>query len=241
MKKLLFILILFCSFQGFGQTTVAKVFWRLNGNSNDASGNGNNGTDTDISYSQAYGRLNQGAFLNGNTSSIKIFSDLNIPSNSPFTIFLNIKLTSLPALGTLDTYAVKFIADNTSPYTGSLFYIRYHNNGGTYNLRYEGQISTGLSSYFYPITLNVGVWYSLAISFDGNNVLKAYFNGVYKGSSNPANNLNLTGTTQFSIGVDHNGSHYNYGSIDEVIVDNTVWSPAKVKNYYLLTKGQFQN
>jgi len=38
-----------------------KGYWRLNGNSNDASGNGNNGTDTNITYSQANGVLNGGA------------------------------------------------------------------------------------------------------------------------------------------------------------------------------------
>ena len=58
MKKLLLILILFCSLQGFGQI---KGYWMLNGNSNDYSGNGNNGIDTNIAYSQGYGLLNQGA------------------------------------------------------------------------------------------------------------------------------------------------------------------------------------
>lgn len=51
------------------QTNLVAL-WQLNGNSTDTSGAGLNGTDTTITYSQANGKIGQGAGFNGTSSYI---------------------------------------------------------------------------------------------------------------------------------------------------------------------------
>jgi len=227
MKKLLFILILFCSIQGFGQI---KGMWRLDGNSNDASGSGNNGTDTNITYSQANGRLNQGAGFNGSNSKIYNFSSNISPSGSSRTISVWFKTGSTVRQGLAGTRA-----PSEPPYVGWVLTL---NQGSTANgLSY---FHTGVGSNVwsgYTIPLNTWVYGTVTYDYT-NQIAKIYINGILKisqslGRDNASTRKGCIGQEQES-----NTEVFN-GSIDEVIIDNTVWSPAKIKNYYLLTSQKF--
>lgn len=65
-------------------TTNLVSYWKLDGNSND-SVTTNNGTDTDITYGTSYGKINQGALLDGDSSKIYLPNDSFKPTGN-FTI-----------------------------------------------------------------------------------------------------------------------------------------------------------
>jgi len=236
MKKLLLILILFCSFQGFGQSTNgAKGYWRLNGNSTDASGNNNNGNDTNITYSQANGKLNQGAGFNGSTSIIKIANNLGIFGGN-ITISVWFKIASQPSIGAYQTIVRQ--AENTN-HTAN--YIQYQNNAGIYTLCFCRD-KNAVADVKLPISgqLSLNTWYYAVYTYDGVSI-NAYVNSVLSGSL--ATSGYGTGATPnyITIGAWLNASlQYYYpinGSIDEAIISNAVWTPAQVKNEYLRVKG----
>ena len=52
-------------------TTNLVSYWNLDGNSTDTA-DSKNGTDTSITYGSAYGKINQGASLNGTSSKIAL-------------------------------------------------------------------------------------------------------------------------------------------------------------------------
>src|SRR5260221_9800184 len=54
-------------------------YWKLDGNSNDATANANDGTDNGITYSNANGKINQGAGFDGSTSKIDV-GTTNLPT-----------------------------------------------------------------------------------------------------------------------------------------------------------------
>ncbi|MBI5385060.1 MAG: hypothetical protein HZA90_10280 [Verrucomicrobia bacterium] len=77
-------------------------YWPLDGNSKDAAGS-NNGTDTAITYSNADGRIHQGARLNGSTSVIRTATRLSF---SDFTFAAWVKTTA---------NNVEIVADDSGP------------------------------------------------------------------------------------------------------------------------------
>jgi len=219
MKKLLFILILFFSVKGFGQTTGAKGYWRLDGNSNDASGNGNNGTDTAITYSQANGILNGGAGFNGSTSFISLPNTL--PDLTTFTISFWISGNSSSANQEILQYAKT--ADNANLDIGVyLNKIRL--------ILYNGSSTTMLEST--ESNINNGIKKLITFTRSGTNA-NLYINGVFKKTSTTMHSITI-GSDIIGIGRHVAGVAYFTGSLDEFILDNTVWSPATIKNYYTL-------
>jgi hypothetical protein len=76
------------------------AYWKLNGDSTDATGNGNNGTDTSVTYDAVDGKINQGALFNRASNSKVVIADSTAlrPTNS-FTANAWIKLN--PTTGTI--------------------------------------------------------------------------------------------------------------------------------------------
>lgn len=231
MKKLLFILILFCSIQGFGQT---KGYWRMNGNSNDASGNGYNGTDTGITYSQANGRLGQGAGFNGSNSIIYCQSNsFDFYNTAPYTMSLWLRLNSLPA--STKTNDIIMIQDGTTVARDKGIIIDANGAVGCYV--YDGATKTAMSANG---KITTGKWYHLTHTYDGTYI-NIYVDGVFVAKTAVSGTYNHTNPriVLSRWDVSQTGITRVNGAIDEAIVDDTAWSPAKVKNEYARIKGFF--
>lgn len=207
-----------------------KGLWRLNGNSNDASGNGNDGVDTAITYSQANGRLNQGAGFNGSTSKIVKSSPVLPTIGGPLTINVWVKLNAAQS----DRKIVNRWKDNSYNWLVS------DNNFIA--------IYAGVQGYYCGWgVLNSGKWYMLTGTYTGANAtsaLKTYVNGVQvnSGINWPYGSGTSVNTVVIGAGNASSETTFNNflnGAIDEVIIDNTAWSPAPIKNKLAAILGFF--
>lgn len=211
-----------------------KGYWRLDGNSNDASGNGNNGTATNITYSQANGRLNQGAGCNGTSSRIV---NTSLPYFQTKTISAWIRtgighayqeiLCQKTVIIDANYRAVEFRLTNS----GKLQYTESNNNP-VYN-----NIITS------AVNVPLNVWVNVIVTVTGSTC-KLYVNGKLTDSATFGNRLAVFTPYQNIIGAFQwtNGGAYETffnGSIDEVLIDNTAWTPAQIKNEHSRLKGFF--
>lgn len=202
-----------------------KGYWRLNGNSNDASGNGYNGTDTAITYSQANGRLGQGAGFNGSSSKITLPDSLAF--SGAYSVCFMLKMN---ATGTYSIY------DRGGINSGIIIKV------GTSSQQFSVITTTPLAQYnILPTkTLTINKWYHIAAVFF-NPGMKLYIDAVEVGSNN-STGTGIRGTTAVTVGVDYttgSASLWLNGCLDELIVDNVGLTPAKVKNEYARVKGFF--
>lgn len=226
MKKLLFILILFCSIQAFGQN---KGYWRLIGNSNDISGNGNNGTDANITYSN-------GAVFNGTSSKITIANSILPSSATSFTFSAFINIPNISNTKTIicdragSTYGYKYMIKAS----GSINTIFIYNSGGV----------TQESNYVGTNRLSANKWIHVVAMLDlSNTQIRDYINGQQVGYGAYIANSYPSQTTASSIGVTTGPATQEWftGKMCELKMDNTVWYPAKIKNEYSRITGFFQN
>lgn len=208
-------------------------YWRLNGNSNDASGNGNNGTDTVITYSQANGRLNQGAGFNGSSSGISIVDNSALTPTSSGTIIVFVKPTVLPASGNIMGIIDK--RDNANGTNGWL--IQLYNNAGTQEIRFQTKNVTGILA-IAQYALSTSEWSMIAVTYTSGIVPSLYVNAKKLTLSQSYAGTIQNYATPLRFGRRSDGYYYN-GSIDEIIIDNTEYSPAKLKNRLMAIKGFF--
>lgn len=206
-------------------------YWRLNGNSNDASGNGYNGTASGITYSQANGVLNGGAGFNG-ISYISLPS-LDTPLSNTFTWSGWVRQSSITNLQIIWVY------DNAD--TPELKVFTEYSAG---NVRFRASVYDAanyqceLMSPYY--TYNVNKWWHVAM-VAATNDFRLYVNGILV-ATDTSGSFNIDGMVEHKIGYYARGAviHPKWnGSIDEVIIDNTAWAPARVKNEYSRVKGFF--
>lgn len=213
-------------------------YWRMNGNSNDASGNGNNGTATSITYSQANGRLNQGAGFNGTSSKILKSSYSWDFSTNPFTISIWLK-TNVSAT-TANGYSVIRI-DNEFGSPRRLYGLQMSSTGFLGRIKlFLYDSSTGLSQDTWSIiTINDGKWHNV-VACRATAGTYIYIDGKLD-NSNTANiiNTSVVPTKTVAFGANTANDEFYSGSLDEIIIDNTAWSAAQVKNEYSRVKGFF--
>ena len=214
---------------------VTKGLYHLSGNSNDSSGNSTNGTDTAITYSLANGRFGQGASGNGTTSEIELTNLASVFSgNNNYTISLRF----YPPTG-MSTYSECFSATVSQGWTAG---------SGELAVRFETPkyyfvlaLYSG-GGFKYEIPIQYDKWNCITITADGQT-RKIYLNGSLV-SSNSFNNtynfayFNLMNTASNTIG--YRGLESGQ-KLDEVIAENVVWSPEKVKKYFTFSKGRFGN
>jgi len=202
---------------GAGASTT-KLLLHLNGNSTDSSGNGNNGTDTNITYSLANGKFGQGAGFNGSSSGIST----TLTGASVFTVSLWI---------------------NTTTTTGGYIFNR---NAAADNANYGLTFASNklsLGSFSGSTGLNVngnttitnGVWYQVVCVVNGASSI-LYLNGSVDGTG--ALQTHTSGTN-FRLGNTGHSTQYYSGKIDEVIVEDRIWTASEIKKYYTYSKGRF--
>lgn len=209
-----------------------KGYWKLNGNSNDYSGNGNNGTGYSVSY--APGRLGQSVYFDSYSDYIEI---PHISSNYITVSFWikNVSISSSAVYAMLvhqDGYlrsgvrGWNFWAYDPAP-VGNNITIRWN----VFNA------SSSAEPLFSISRTEFSKWNHIVGTFDGTNAI-IYLNGVEK------QRIALSGTIRqntdtICIGKRDPGIDSQIGYTDEVIIDNAAWSAANVKNEYARAKGFF--
>lgn len=195
-------------------------YWRLNGNSDDASGNEYHGND-DITYSSTNG-LN-GCMIN-NASNQELSLSHSLGFGSTGTISLRYNFTTNGGIQCLF---------DTSPDLHRYF---FYFNGTSANL-YMNQ-SFVLSSFALPYTN--GVWNNLVFTWDtslSSEKLKVYINGQMTTSANT--NFGTYSITTVFFGANSFGSQPFVGLTDECKIFNSYLFPGQIKNEYLRVKGFF--
>lgn len=202
-----------------------KAQWRFNGNSNDSSGNGYNGTNTNITFSQANGKVNQGAgFANGKITTTY--------SNSFSTISFWIRLNSSGWSGDWNTIFEK-INLNTS------YGLILRREGSNYVVVLSIGNKSGSDSFSnYSINNSIAFnnkFHHVAIT--QNTDIRVYVNSKLVVTINDdwgnAGNLLLGGS---SIPW---GTRTLLGAMDNTLVDDICWTPAPIKNEYAKAIGFF--
>ena len=193
-------------------------YWKLDGDSVDSVST-NNGTDTAITYSGTYGKINNGALFNGSTSGIFIGSPSNLSVTGDLTIAMWV-------------YTI-VVSSGTSAFSKVV-------NGGASDNSYDIQIAADSvlqfvyanGGYFYinssAITLANQWSFVVFTRSSGNSVPKFYINGINAGLSNNhwAAITPLIGGEVF-IGRRQGGNHYG-GYIDEVGIWNRVLTDSEI-------------
>lgn len=207
-------------------------YWRMNGNSNDASGNGYNGSDTDISYAQGYGITNSGAKLSASTSKITIASmSPHLDSNLSISLWAN--LASLPT----GYFASLFVCHVSSYNNYWIFLDLTYQAAGNYLefYKYNGTENPGFQSSIVPPTSK---WiYVTGVILDAK--IKLYYNGVYLGETDDTTTSVPSYTNNYIGRQALRDDRYLLANIDEVKVSNSAWSAAEIKNEYSRMKGFF--
>ena len=230
MKQLFFILILFCSIQGFGQKIVG--YWRLNGDATDASGNDLNGTETNVSY--VPGPLNKCAYIDGKNGSKITFNYIN----------------SLPVGSSVRTIScmVNIIETGTSNYG---FFFRYGDNtvtGRQIALHYlpPGIIVADFQNVnmYGSSSIALNKWVHVAFVVTGSGYVNQCYlliNGALycQGSSTTQLNTQQSSTKYPIFGWNIANSYAFKGKMAEVKADYSAMSFGKIKNEFARIKGFF--
>ena len=199
-------------------TGATKGLWHLDGSSADSSGNANNGTDTSVSYSKVDGFYDQGATM---TTSSKI--SCGTSSTLQQSIF-----TYVARINTTDTSVNKSIiiagmGGNSPQWRIETSLKQQLNKQGVAGIATS---TTAVSS---------GVSTTVAVSYNNSSgVCTFYLNGAADGGATSAQTFTF-GT--FQIGNVTSESYV--GKVDEVIVENYVWTALQHRRHYTYAKGRF--
>jgi len=217
----------FGEYIGAGSGTT-KLLVHFDGNSSDYSGNGNNGSDTNITYGLGYGRFGQGASFNGSSSYISI-------PNASFPWGANYITISLWFKYSGTSGAQSFLM--VSPSSGNSGLWLYHDNT---NLKFAKNQGTQDITYAYTRDTN---WHNFIVTSSNSDGLKMYLDGRFV-ASDAADTAVIADPSQpvfagaYNDGGSVNNFYYN-GSMDELVVENRVWTQQEIKKYYSMTKGRF--
>jgi len=213
-----------------------KGYWRLNGNSNDASGNSNNGTDTSIVYSQSNGVLNGGADFNGSSGRITLNSTISSLFNSKneWTVSL---LFNMDAVGNSLFFSITSSSSSFLLRNCIIYLSGNSPNDAIIVRRYNG---TDGSLVVSPYIFYTGKWYNVIVTYI-NDTISIYNNGaITSGVGTDTRTASSGGYAAIGAFYQSNSlSNYFNGKMDNLIIDNTAWSPAQVKNEYSRIKGFF--
>lgn len=198
-----------------------QAYWKFDGNSNDATGNGWNGSDSNVSYDNSYGLINQGVSANGSNSQIP-FGNIgaSVQQTCSISLWLKTTMTSKSVILTLQN-----AGDNAN-----LFLKLNEPTSGKISWRlWNGSSTTAINST--TATLNDGNWHHIVAVRNGvNAALYIDGNTTPEATSSSFHNINVGGTANkfFEPG---NDVVYN-GYIDEVGIWSRELTTQEVSDLY---------
>lgn len=213
-----------------------KGYWKLDGNANDFSGNGNNGTPVNITFSQANGRLGQGAGFNGTSSYISLGTINMLPAGTG-TISV---WTKGPLNSGVNNYIIAKGDDNGNG-----------NGTNAWGLDIIPNSSAGknLIAFLYgtgawitiELAFDLSIWNHIVVVLRSNATQSIYLNGQLIKSGTSAVKAPYASAGMY-IGQTARSAPYSYfyqGASDEIKVDTMEWNVARIKNDYSRIKGFF--
>jgi len=194
-------------------------YWKMEGDSTDATGNGNNGTDTTITYSTGNGKIGQGAGFNGTSSKISLGTGLSV-AGSAFTIAGWVYVTA--DLGTFQNVFSKRAAGGTQyqMHIDPSGYMGFFNGSSTY----ESSASAVATGQWVHI--------ALTLSAASSGQLIHYVNGSAVITTNSVNLGSGSATTAVYMGNRYDGNEGFASNIDEFGIWSRALSGAEITSLY---------
>ena len=216
-------------------TTNLNVYYKLDGNSNEAVGGTLNGTDTAITYSAGNGIIVQGAGFNGTTSKIVFTDNASFKPTGNFSVNMWLKMNSNGTGGTLGLFQ-----SYAQPGTVAGFAIEQYNT--TNKLRFYSGKNTGvtLGTDFQDLTsasaISSAAFQMWTMVYNGSNLL-IYLNGNSTPDASVAwtNGPAYAATNYVRMGcADTAGTDgsFNSGAIDEVGLWSRALSTSEISQLY---------
>ena len=203
-------------------------WWKMNGDSDDSSGNNNDGTLGDGSTSTTYPTLTTDRFGNSNCAYTFDGSNDYIIINSLNTGSGGLDITNSITLSC-------WVKSNTSTWNsnGSIISKRnsflFYGDVTTKELRFYIHDSTFYEAR-YTLT-DIQNWNLFIGTYDGS-ALKLYVNGVLVSIHSHTGSIDNDAGGDLTIGRDDGQSAYFNGSISDVRIYNTALTAAQVKTIY---------
>jgi hypothetical protein len=216
--------------------TNINAYWKLDGSSGDSTGNGNTGTDTNITYSSANGKINQGAGFDGASSKIALTTSSSLTPTGNFTLNAWIKTSSATNQMVMQSWN-----NAASVFSGWQFYYFQTGAGMTFqSAKNTGQtLGTDWQLVTGTATITDGNWHMVTALYDGVK-LYIYVDNVLDNSVAWTTNPAYAATTYQRIGCgDDNGSEGTFmnGAIDEVGLWGRALSTGEISSLYNAGSG----
>lgn len=208
-------------------------YWKLDGNSTDDPGT-NDGTDTNITYDNSYGKINQGASFNGTSSKIDTGATAFLEGIGAFSY--SFWLYRITGSANFEGYLVKF--EDSSK---TIDVINAGTFGGVDDIFVR--IGTGANQAYCYTTGNfitAGAWHHVVVVFDGSQAtnatkLKVYIDGdttpktlTFAGANIPATTPAINVNLIFGLYQ----TTYFEGYMDEIGIWTRAISSTEVSQLY---------
>lgn len=209
-----------------------KAVYKMDTLVTDYSGNGETLTNTN-GVTQVDGRSGKAAAF-GNVSGRKLNrnTNLGLTGSTSYTVKMWGRVKSETSTDS-DFYFKPTHGTDNARYCRGL----YEHNGGSRRMRWG---ANGLTPYWIDVNGNIGddVWRHFVFSFESGVGVNLYINGVLAGTNSTSAPYTDTGTEQVEFGgTSAMGTPTSNTEVDEVIVDNTVWTAQRVKTQYAFERG----
>lgn len=191
------------------------AYWRLEGNSNDASGRGHNGTDSSITYSTGNGKFNTGAGFSSSSITIPASGDFNFTDKFSITFWAKTNATSGNHMGLMKNSG------------GTLYWYIWFPTGS--NIEFNTRAGSGGLNYAHSLDTD---WHHWAFTYDvdgGSNNRRIYMDGDVVAQDTSASSP-LGDSADLTIG---NWSTYPYdGAFDDFAIFHKALSSTEVSQLY---------
>lgn len=250
-KKLILLLllpILLCSQNGhIPARSTMRVYYHLEGLT-DASGNSrtltnnNSVTFTAGKFANAanFGTsgVNMGLSIGSGSNADNIMSALAY-ATATYSFWVKFNSVSAPTA----TFGCIFdLVTGVSGAGRSRTRCNYTVTAGNFVITFLVKYTTTDATFTYNIPVNTTNWYNIIMVKD-NLTLTAYINGVEIGTATGSgtNTQNGAATANLTIGnrTDAAGLFQGWVTIDEFIIEEVQWTPARIRKYYTQGLGRF--
>jgi hypothetical protein len=214
----------------FGQipTDGPVAYYPFDGNTDDMSGNNNNGTIMGgvTATTDRFGNPDKAMQFNGVDGYIEVQNSSSLKSpTSAITMAGWIYIESFPS----NQVSVAGFINKTNNSNYGQYGLNYHHWATPSTIHFYG--SGGTLGYAAPVNLQLGEWYFMASTYDGNEV-SIYLNGQKIGTQTVTGSI-VPDNNPLTLGLDSPGdTEYLQGKLDDVRIYNGALSQSEISELY---------